>query len=105
MDSLINSIGGYESWQFAALTFGSLFIGGGIYIVYRYFIPLPIFGIILFYEYLYHLLESSRSNLSPMAVGFSTTIPIIIVAALSLVLVSCWERKPTQKSKDKEMKE
>ncbi len=88
MENLINSIGGYNSWQFAALSFGSLALGLILRIKWVYTIPIPAFGVFLMYLYLNHQYEITKVSISdPTASGFASIIPILFVAISIFVLV------------------
>ncbi len=88
MESLINSIGGYDSWQFAALAFGTLGIGLALRIKWVYAIPIPAFGVFLMYLFLNHQYEITKVSISdPIASTFASIVPILFVAMSIFVLV------------------
>ncbi len=88
MENFINSIGGYDSWQFVALSFGSLALGLILRIKWVYAIPIPAFGVFLLYLYLNHQYEIARVSISdPTTSAFASIMPILFVAISIFVLV------------------
>lgn len=98
MDIFVDSLGGYDSWQFAALAFGSLFVGLGLYIWRTYLIPLVLFGVFCFYSYLNYLIEGTVIS-GPAIAVLTSTIPVLYFVT---VLVALLGIKVHRNGKDKE---
>jgi len=88
MENLINSIGGYESWQFSALAFGLLSVGMVLRIKWVFMIPIPFFGLFLFFMHLNHETETAMLNISdPMIGGFASVMPLLFLVICIFVII------------------
>lgn len=86
MEALINSIGGYDSWQFAALSMGTVVVGVGLRIWKWYLFPIPSFGILLLAFYINHAVSLLPSNTDSIVLGLAGTLPFLFAVMSGLVL-------------------
>ncbi len=87
MEQLISNIGGYASWEFAALALGSLAIGIILRVWKVYFIPIPAFGLLLLTLAVNHSVSELPPNINSMALGIAGTLPVLFAAIGAFVLL------------------
>jgi len=87
MDNFVNSIGGYNSWQFCVLAFGLFSVGMGLRIWKVYFMPIPLAGVVLLTLCINHQVSLLPSSTDPMFLGVAGIFPILFVAICVLVLI------------------
>lgn len=99
IDNFITVIGGYNSWQFAALAYGSLAIGLGLYFFRWYLFPLVAFGIIMIYSYLN---TEATKAVASSGNAWVSIVPIFFPIMMIVLLVGTKSGVFTTKSKDEE---
>lgn len=88
MDTFINAIGGYNSWQFCCLSFGLLVVGLALRAKWIIAIPIPFMGLILLFCYLNNQYNISAPNISNDTIsGMASVMPILFFAIGSLVII------------------
>jgi len=98
IDGFINSIGGYNSWQFVAMSFGSLAIGLALYLFRWYTFPIVAFGILLIYFYINAtaikaVVESGNSYVSIVPIFYILMMIVLLVGIKNHSLISSKERR------------
>jgi hypothetical protein len=99
MENLVNIIGGYGSWQFAVISLGCFFIGGGLMFWKFYFFPIFLFGATLMLVMLTNEISITTFTDSRIG-GIASIIPIIFIAGcLIAIMQAAIKYKPTKEKK------
>ena len=86
MENWIASIGGYDSWQFAAIALGSTVFGMGLRVWKPYFLPIPAFGIVLLGLDMNHSVSLLPLDMGSTVLGLAGTLPFLFLAISAFVL-------------------
>jgi hypothetical protein len=88
MEAFGNIFGGYSSWLYACILLGTLIVGTGLRIWKVYFIPIPMFGLLMMYFYLNNEVNTIQPSVTnDITLGFASIIPILaVVIGLFVVL-------------------
>ena len=99
MDNLINFLGDYTSWQFAAVSFGCLFVGLILYYFWVFLIPIPVFGFLLAVSYMSWHVDNLTSDTAKVA--GSVAIPVFVIGFIICLFLPLSEKLNARKSDKK----
>lgn len=92
VEDFINSIGGYNSWQFAALSLGCYLAGFALYCWHLIFLPVPIAGIVLLFYYWVNTISSTQIA-DVFLYSIAGIIPILFLSCCLLFLLIIYMKK------------